>query len=538
MSSPGTTATATDEAPGPQFSHKQIVEILWGLLLALFVSSLSATVVATALPTIVGDLGGQDKLAWVVSATLLTTTVSTPLWGKLSDLWGRKRLFKAAIVVFVVASALAGLSQNMGQLIGARALQGVGAGGLQALTQAIMGDIVSPRERGRYSGYLGASFGLATVAGPLLGGFLVDGPGWRWCFYVGIPVAAVALVVIERVLKLPVVRREAKVDWAGAALITGSASALLLLLSLGGQEFAWSSTWTWALGALSVVLAALAVAVERRVAEPILPPRLFRSRTFVLTGVASLFVGVAMFGGMTYLPQYLQVVKGASPTVSGLLTLPLVAALLVASIGSGKVITRTGRWKAFPLVGLLLVALGLFLFSRLHAGTALPVTCGYMAVLGLGLGMTMQVLILAVQNTTPMRDMGIATSAASFFRSMGGSVGVAMFGAILTSRLTAALPRLLAAHHVPASGGSALSHLGTPQAIGALPEPVRSVVREAFTIGLDRVFLVAAPLAVLGFLVVLMVKEVPLRTRAGHDLSREVVDAERETLQSAARAGV
>nr|WP_202889224.1 MDR family MFS transporter [Actinopolymorpha rutila] len=523
---PGAAATAATTSNPPAFTHKQILEIVWALLLCLFVSSLSGTVVGTALPTIVGDLGGQDQLAWVASATLLTTTVSTPLWGKISDLYGRKPLMQVAIAVFVVTSALAGLSQSMGEMIAARAGQGIGAGGLMALSQAIMADIVSPRERGRYSGYLGASFGVATVAGPLIGGFLVDGPGWRWCFYVGIPIAVVASVVLQKTLNLPREHRETRIDWLGATVITGAVTSLLLLASLGGKEFGWVSGWSLLLAALALGGLVAAVLVERRAAEPILPPRLFRNPTFNLTGTAAFFTGFAMFGAMIYLPQYLQVVRGQSPTASGLLTFPLVVGMLSVSVLSGRAITKWGRWKVFPLVGLALVGIGTALLATLRVDTPMVAVCGYMLIFGAGLGFTMQVLILAVQNTSERRDLGIATSASTFFRSMGGAVGVAVFGAVLSSRLTSAIPELLAEHgvRVRPSGGSLAPHLGTPAEIARLSEPLRSVVREGFTLGLDRIYLMAVPLVVLAFLAVLAVREIPLRGRgpdAGSDAAHE-----------------
>ncbi len=514
MSATGSQPSTESAFLPPSFSHKQIIEIVWALLLCLFVSSLSATVVGTALPTIVGDLGGQDQLAWVASATLLTTTVSTPLWGKVSDLYGRKPLMQIAVAFFVVTSALAGLSQTMGQLIAARAAQGLAVGGVLALSQAIMADIVSPRERGRYSGYLGASFGVATVAGPLIGGFLVDGPGWRWCFYVGIPIAVLASVVLQRTLHLPAERRSTRIDWLGATFITASATSLLLVLSLAGKEFAWMSGWTFALFAASLGSLAVAILVERRAAEPILPPRLFRSPTFCLTGTAGFFVGFAMFGAMIYLPQYLQVVRGKSPTMSGLLTIPLVVGMLTVSVVCGRAITRWGRWKVFPLVGLLLVAAGSALLSTLRSDTSMVAVCAFMVIFGAGLGLTMQVLVLAVQNTSERRDLGIATSSSTFFRSMGGAVGVAVFGAILSSRITSAIPELLAEHGARAPArGSLSAHLGTPAEIAALPEPLRSAIREGFTLGLDRIYLLAVPLVLLGFVALLGVKEVPLRGR-------------------------
>ncbi len=526
----------TSPRPTGYLPHRQVMEVLWGLLLALFVSSLSATVVGTALPTIVGELGGQDQLAWVATATILTMTVSIPLWGKLSDLYGRKRLFQLAIVVYVVASALAGMAQNMPELIAARALQGVGVGGMQALAQAIMADIVSPRERGRYSGYLGASFGVATVAGPLIGGFLVDGPGWRWCFYVGIPFAVAALIVIQRVLKVTTRRTDVTIDWAGAAALTFSASSLIVWLSLGGKEFAWSSGWTVAFLAVSVVALVVAVVVERRAIDPILPPRLFRERTFTLTSVAGFLVGVALFGVMIYLPQYFQIVKGESPTASGLLTLPMVATMLATSMVSGKRITATGRWKAYPVVGTVLMAAALALLSQIHAGTSLVVVSLDIALLGLGLGMTMQVLVLAVQNAAQPRDIGIATSSANFFRSMGGAVGIAVFGALLTSRLHDTLPGLLRAAGVPAKAMAGAGTLGTPDAVAGLPGPIRDAVREAFTLGLDRVFLVAVPAVALGTLVLFFVREVALRTHSAPEPAHP--EPRTDALQTAAEAGV
>ncbi|MDA0638352.1 MDR family MFS transporter [Nonomuraea sp. MCN248] len=490
-------------APTPkQYTHREILEVMAGLMLALLTSMLSTSVVGTALPTIVGELGGQDQYSWVASATILTMTVSTPLWGKLSDLFGRKRLFLVALGVFVTASLAAGLSQNMGQLIAGRALQGVGAGGLSALAQVILGDIVSPRERGRYSGYIGAVFGVSTVAGPLLGGFLVDAEwlGWRWCFYVGVPLAVIAAFVIQKVLKVPHVKRDTRVDVWGATAITAGATALMLLLTLGGTEFAWHSPWTYALAAISLLSLALAVPAERAASDPILPPRLFRNRTFVLTSVASLFVGVAMFGAMIYMPQYLQVVQGMSPTDSGLMTLPMVVTLFLSSVVSGKIVTRTGRWKIFPVIGLLLVAVGLLLLSRLHVDSG-PVLIGFdLAVLGTGLGLSMQMLILAAQNGAEIRDLASTTSGVSFFRSLGGAVGVAGFGAILTNRLNA---------EMPASGDRPA--LGSPDAIQALPEPVKHAVLEAFTRGLETVFLVGVPITLLGFVAVIFLKELPLR---------------------------
>ncbi|WP_440100778.1 MFS transporter [Streptosporangium sp. H16] len=498
-----------EAAPG--FTHRQVLEILAGLMLAMLTSMISTSVVGTALPTIVGTLGGQEQLAWVASATLLTMTASTPIWGKLSDLYGRKLMFQVALVVFVLSSIAAGFSQDMGQLIAARAAQGIGAGGLAALPQIILGDVVEPRERGRYSGYIGAVFGVSTVAGPLLGGFIVDNMSWRWTFWFCVPLAVVAFFVIQKVLKLPLVRRDTKVDWWGATFITGGTTALMLLLSLGGKEFEWNSAWTYGLGALSLALFGLTVVAERGAADPILPPHLFRNRTFVLTSVASLLVGAAMFGALMFLPQYLQIVKGMSPTGSGLMTLPLVLGLLTSSILTGRFVSRTGRWKIFPVVGMLLVAVGLFLLSRLHVDSSLVIVGLDNAVLGIGLGASMQILILAAQNAVTRANLASATSGVSFFRSLGGAVGVAAFGAILSNRLTAELISLAKAAHLPLSGG-AVPSLGSPEAIHNLPAPILEIILEAFTRAMSAVFVVGVPIALLSAVAALMLKEIPLRS--------------------------
>nr|WP_318836388.1 MDR family MFS transporter [Actinomadura rudentiformis] len=510
--SPG--AMATHDQARPVYTHRQILEILAGLMMAMLTAMISTSVVGTALPTIVGDLGGQDQLSWVASASLLTMTASTPLWGKLSDIFGRKLMFQSALLIFVLASIGAGMSQNMAELIAARAVQGLGVGGLSALAQVILGDVVPPRERGRYAGYMGAVFGVATVAGPLLGGFIVDtdGLGWRWCFYVCIPLAVIAFLVIQKVLTLPRVKRDTRIDLFGAFTITGSATALMLLLSLGGQEFDWHSTWTYALGAISAVLLAASIFAERLASEPILPPRLFRNRTFVLAAIASLCVGIAMFGGMIYLPQYLQIVKGMSPAASGLMTLPLVIGMFVTSTGSGQIVTRTGRWKIFPVLGLVFVGGSMLLLSQLHTDSSKLVIGADVAVLGVGLGLTMQILILAAQNAAAPAVLAATTAGVSFFRNLGGAMGVAAFGAILTNRLNAELKDAMASAHVtaPASGTT----LGSPDQVHALPEPFKGLVLESFTKALESVFMVGIPIAILGFLAVLLLKELPLRGSA------------------------
>ncbi|MFC4052967.1 MFS transporter [Actinomadura syzygii] len=507
----------TAEPARPQYTHRQILEILSGLMMAMLTAMISTSVIATALPTIVGDLGGQDKLSWVASASLLTMTASTPLWGKLSDIAGRKLMFQTALLTFVVASVAAGLSQNIGQLIGARAFQGLGVGGLSALAQVILGDVVEPRQRGRYAGYMGAVFGVATVAGPLLGGFIVDadGLGWRWCFYVCVPLAVVAFLVIQRVLKLPKVRRDTRVDVFGAFTITGSAATLMLVLSMGGTEFAWSSKWTYILLGLAAVLLVLAVVAERVARDPILPPRLFRNPTFLLTSFVSICVGMAMFGAMIYMPQYLQIAKGMSPTASGLMTLPLVIGMLVTSTGSGQIVTRTGRYKIFPVLGLASVAAGLFLLSRLHTDSSKLVIGADLAVLGIGMGLTLQILILAAQNAASPSDLASTTSGISFFRNLGGAMGVAAFGAILTNRIADEIASGFRKAGLPQASGGGGGELGSPDDIQKLPQPIKGIVQDAFTTSLETVFLVGVPVAIVGFLAVLALKELPLRGSAG-----------------------
>lgn len=513
------------EAAMPHLTHRQILTVLVGLMLGMLVAALSQTIVATALPTIVGELGGQDQLAWVVSATLLTSTASTPIWGKLSDLYGRKIMFQGAIGIFLISSLAAGFAQNMGQLVGFRAAMGLGVGGLMALSQAIIGDVVSPRERGRYQGYIGSVFGLATVAGPLLGGFLVEHLSWRWTFWVGIPIGIIALLVTERVLQLPFPRRNHAIDWLGAFFIVAGISALLLMLSLGGKEFAWNSAWTYALAVLALVMLGLAVWQERRAREPIMPPRLFANHTFVITSAAGFVVGVAMFGAIIFLPQYLQIVKGQSPTASGLQTLPLMVGLLLTSIGSGRAITRTGRYKIFPVVGLLVAAVGLYLMSLLDVDTSLWVASIYMFITGVGIGMVMQVLVLAAQNAVDHSDLGVATSGATFFRSLGGAMGVAMFGALLTHRLRDTIPAQLKAAGVPPSqihNGAATQ--ATPDQIANLPDPIHLAVITGFADALQTTFLAAVPFALLGFVILLFLRETPLR-QTRHTTSQQLAEA-------------
>jgi EmrB/QacA subfamily drug resistance transporter len=497
--------TLTAPADAPRLSPRQIVVSFSGLMLGLLLASIDQTIVATALPTIVGDLGGLDHLAWVVTAYLLTETVSTPLWGKLGDLYGRKRLFQGAIVVFVAGSVLAGLSTSMTQLILFRGIQGVGAGGLIVLTQAIIADIVSPRERGRYMGLFGAVFGAASVVGPLIGGFLTDHLSWRWVFYVNVPLAAVALLVTSAVLPSSPRRPLVRVDWLGTALLAGAISCFVLLTTWGGTEYAWDSPVIAGLGVASVVLAALFVVVERRAAEPALPLRLFRLRSFSIASGVSLFVGVAMYGAITYLPTLLQVANGASASDSGLLLVPLMLGLLGASTLAGQIITRTGRYRVFPIVGTALAALGMFMLSTLETGSSRAESGLYMVMLGVGLGFTMQVMVLATQNETLAEDVGVATATVTFFRTVGGSIGVALLGALFTTRLTGLL-------------GSAAPRGMTPEQIAHLPADQRAHVASAFADAITGVFAYGVPLLVVAFLLALLLREVPLRTQSGQAL--------------------
>lgn len=499
------------------YTHRQVLQVLGGLITAMLTATIATSIISPALPTIMGDLGGQEQLAWVASAPLLAMTAAAPLWGKVSDLFGRKRMFQTALVIYALASVAAGLSQNVGMLIAARALQGLGAGGVTSLTQVVLGDILSPRERGRYAGYLGSAFGVATVAGPLLGGLLVGAPGlgWRACFLVPVPLAVGSFILIHKVLRLPPAdrTRRPRIDWLGAITIAGGASTVMVVLSLGGTSFPWHSGWTYGLTALSLVLLAAAIVAERRAAEPILPPRLLRNRTFVLTAAASLVIGMVMFGVMIFLPQYLQVVRGMSPTGSGLMTLPLVGGMLAASTVAGQLTTRTGRYKIFPVCGLTLLAGGALLLSRLHTDSSLTVIGIDCAIAGIGLGLTMQTLILAAQNAVPRADLAAATTGVTFFRSLGSAIGVAAFGAILTARLTSGLADRLRAAHLPVPDDVGTG-LGTPAEIRALPEPLRGFLLDSYTAGLQTVYLVGVPLAVLGLLAVLALRELPLRTSA------------------------
>ncbi len=478
-------------------NRKQFLMTFAGLLLAMLLASLDQTIVSTALPTIVGDLGGLDQLSWVVTAYLLGATVTMPLWGRASDLYGRKSLFLAAIVVFLTGSALSGAAQSLGELIAFRALQGLGAGGLMTLAMAIVGEIVEPRERGRYQGYIQMVFVLASVAGPLLGGVFVDQLSWRWVFYVNLPIGALALAVITTSLHLPVTRAQARIDYVGAALLAAGLTCILLVTTWGGQQYAWGSAEILGLAAAAVVLLVAFVAQERRAAEPILPLRLFREPVFDIVSAVLFLTTLAFFAAIVFMPVFLQVVTGASATESGLLLLPLLLAGTASTAVAGRLMSRTGRYKVFPVIGLALMAVGLFLLSRMDASTSQADAAARLVVFGLGFGMVSQILTVAIQNAVDRRELGIATASANLFRSLGGSVGVAVFGAIFAGRLDGPV--------------DAQTLQASPEALRTLPPSVQDDIAHTVAHALQTVFLVAAPIAIVALVVVLLLEEVPLR---------------------------
>ncbi|MEU8946251.1 MFS transporter [Streptomyces sp. NPDC048489] len=499
---------------GAPMTHRQIMEALSGLLLGMFVAILSSTIVTNALPEIVGDLGGgQSAYTWVVTAALLSMTAATPLWGKLSDLYSKKALVQIALVIYVLGSAAAGLSQNAGMLIACRVVQGIGVGGLSALAQIVMAAMISPRERGRYSGYLGATFAVATVGGPLLGGVITDTSwlGWRWCFYVGVPFAVIALIVLQKTLHLPVVKRDVKVDWGGAFFISAAVSLLLVWVTFAGDKYDWLSWQTAAMVGGAIVLGAVFVLVESKATEPIIPLRLFRNRTITLSSLASLFVGVAMFTGTVFFSQYFQLARDKSPTMSGVMTIPMIGGLFIASTVSGQVITKTGRWKYWLVSGGALITAGLGLLGSIRYDTPYWHVAVFMALLGLGIGMTMQNLVLSTQNQVAPSDLGSASSTVTFFRSLGGAIGVSALGAIMSTRITDYVKDGLAGLD-PKYAAAAGSGTGTIPDMDALPGPLRTLLESAYGHGIADVFMIASVLALLAFLIMLFIKEVPLRT--------------------------
>ncbi|WP_306320825.1 MULTISPECIES: MDR family MFS transporter [unclassified Streptomyces] len=535
---PGDSGRAAPTAPKENAKSGGVLVSIGALLLGMLLASLDQTIVSTALPTIVSDLGGLEHLSWVVTAYMLAATAATPLWGKLGDQYGRKKLFQLAILIFLVGSALCGLSQNMGQLIGFRALQGLGGGGLMVLSMAIVGDIVSPRERGKYQGLFGAVFGATSVLGPLLGGLFTEHLSWRWVFYVNLPIGVVALLVIAAALHIPVRSTKHRIDYLGTFLVASVATCLVLVASLGGTTWAWGSPQIIGLAVLGFVLGVAFVFVEFRAVEPVLPMHLFRVRTFTLSAIISFVIGFAMFGAMTYLPTFLQVVQGVTPTMSGVHMLPMVFGILLSTTVSGQVVSRTGRWKMFPVAGTAITMIGLLLLHNMDEHTATGVMSLYFFVFGAGLGLVMQVLVLIVQNAVPYEDLGVATSGATFFRSIGASFGVAIFGTIFANQLGSRLGDALAGQQLPP--GVTPDSLGAdPRGIAELPANVQAPVIHAYSTSITDVFLYAVPITLLAFALALLLHEDPLRgSVTAPDVTETLASnpVERSSYDEAARA--
>ena len=509
VSADGATAGARDGGVAGAEGEHSVTVVFIGLMLVMLMAALDQTIVATALPTIVGDLGGLNHISWVVTAYLLAQTVVTPVYGKLGDLYGRKIVLQVALVVFLIGSALCGAAQSLTELVVFRAIQGLGGGGLMVSTMAAVGDVVSPRERGRYQGYFGAVFGLASVVGPLLGGILTTNFSWRAIFYVNIPVGILAFGVLAATLPARKTSAHYRIDYLGASVLAAALTIVVLLCTWGGTDYAWGSPTIIALAIAAVALIVLFVVIEGRAAEPVLPPRLFKDRVFSVASAIGLVVGFALFGSVTYLPLFLQVVLGASPTGSGLQILPLMAGLLITSITSGQLISRTGKYRPFPIAGTAIIVVGMVLLSTMDAQTTRLAASAFMFVLGLGLGLVMQVLVLVVQNAVEYKDLGVATSGATLFRSIGGSVGTAVLGSIFANRLAANLRSLLPAS---AASGSlpAASGLSTAR-LAKLPAPIHTAYLTAFTDALSTVFVVAACVAMVAFVLSWALEQRPLR---------------------------
>ncbi|MEH0974309.1 MDR family MFS transporter [Micromonospora sp. CPCC 205546] len=512
-----TVPAKTPEVGAGRMSRREVLQALSGLMVGMFVSILASTVVANALPRIIADLDGtQTVYTWIVTTELLAMTATVPLWGKMADLYSKKLLIQLSLGLFVVGSLIAGLTPNVEVLLVSRVVQGIGAGGMTALATIVMAAMIPPRELGRYAGIFGAVFGVGTIAGPLIGGVLVDTSwlGWRWCFLIGVPFSLLSIVLLQRTLHLPVTRRRVKIDWLGALLITSGVSTVLIWSSLAGNKFAWASGWTALMVGGGLALLALAVRVESRAAEPIVPLDIFRNRTVSLTTVASILVGVAMFGGTVFLSQYFQLSLGKSPTVAGLMSLPMILGLLVSSTVAGQLITKYGRWKRYLVAGAAVMVAGMLLLATIDARTSVVLLGVYMAVLGVGVGMLMQNLVLAAQNDVPAHELGAATSVLTFFRSMGGTIGVSALGAVLANRVATLSAEKLGPLTGDATGGEGSTEVPD---LSTLPEPVLKIVQDVYGTATGELFLVATPFAVLALVVVLFIREKPLHTLSGDE---------------------